>query len=79
MSQADYMIQSTTESTISREGAIGLASSGLALAALVIDHLVPGDGQSGDRKRLAIAAVALGALVVAFSVGVYAVLGDSDG
>ena len=33
----------------------------------------------GDCRRLAVAALALGGLVVLFSIGVYAVLGDSDG
>jgi hypothetical protein len=36
-------------------------------------------GRDGDRKRLAITAVVVGALVVLFSAGVYAFLGDSDG
>ena len=36
-------------------------------------------GRDGQRKRLAIAAVVVGALVVLFSTGVYAILGDSDG
>jgi hypothetical protein len=36
-------------------------------------------GRGGDRRRLAIAAITLGALVVLFSVGVFAVQGDSDG
>jgi hypothetical protein len=36
-------------------------------------------GRGGDRRRLALAAITIGALVVLFSVGVFAVQGDSDG
>ena len=47
-----------------------LGSAGVALGLL---------GRGGDRRRLAVAAITLGALVVLFSVGVFAVQGDSDG
>jgi len=47
-----------------------LGSAGIALGVL---------GRGGDRHRLAVAAITLGALVVLFSVGVFAVQGDSDG
>ena len=47
-----------------------LGSAGIALGML---------GREGDCRRLAVAALALGGLVVLFSIGVYAVLGDSDG
>jgi hypothetical protein len=36
-------------------------------------------GRDGARRRPAVAAITLGALVVLFSVGVFAVQGDSDG
>jgi hypothetical protein len=45
-------------------------SAGVALGLL---------GRAGERRRLAVAAIALGALVVLFSIGVFAVQGDSDG
>lgn len=47
-----------------------LGGGGIALGLL---------GRDGDRKRLAITAVVVGALVVLFSAGVYAFLGDSEG
>jgi len=47
-----------------------LGSAGVALGLL---------GREGERRPLAFAALALGALVVLFSVGVYVVLGDSGG
>lgn len=47
-----------------------LGSAGVALGLL---------GRGGDRDRLAVAAITLGALVVLFAVGVFAVQGDSDG
>ena len=47
-----------------------LGGGGIALGLL---------GRDGERKRLAIAAVVVGTLVVLFSAGVYAFLGDSDG
>jgi CDP-diglyceride synthetase len=47
-----------------------LGCAGVALGVL---------GRGGDRRRLAVAAITLGALVVLFSVGVFAVQGDSDG
>lgn len=46
-----------------------LGAGGVALGLL---------GRGGDRDRLAVVAVGIGALVVAFSVGVYVVLGDSE-
>jgi hypothetical protein len=47
-----------------------LGSAGVALGLL---------GRGGERHRLAVAAITLGALVVLFSVGVFSVQGDSDG
>ena len=47
-----------------------LGGGGIALGLL---------GRDGERKRLAITAVVVGALVVLFSAGVYAFLGDSEG
>jgi hypothetical protein len=47
-----------------------LGSAGIALGLV---------GRGGARHRLAIAAITLGALVVLFGVGVFAVQGDSDG
>jgi hypothetical protein len=47
-----------------------LGSAGIALGLL---------GRDGDRRRLAITAIALGALVVLFGLGVFVVQGDSDG
>lgn len=47
-----------------------LGGGGIALGLL---------GRDGDRKHLAITAVVVGALVVLFSAGVYAFVGDSDG
>lgn len=141
---------STLKTELSRESAIGLLAGTLAVGAMTVDHLIPGDpiaflvtsalalalaaflfghvvprtkaspepataaarrgllvsllsvlsmptlfvgfpfvlgatgmalgllGGGGGRHRLATAAVAIGAFVVLFSVGVYAVLGDSE-
>jgi hypothetical protein len=47
-----------------------LGSAGIALGLL---------GRGGDRQRLALAAITVGALVLLFAIGVFAVQGDSDG